>query len=382
MALVVAPFPSVEGNLLDGTCKAQGFEGLLATNGRGLAAAHATHKMLQLGMEWLDIAGVDFLDQAILAIEHLAIVGGVVTGGLSVNGDVVVEKIRLRHGVFAMGHQAANFMVGNLASGQGGNHAVRKAQRRRYVVQITRGCRTIARCRYPHDGRVVEIQKEVNVVDHQIEDNRDVVGPLGIRAHAMGLNGEDLLGGKNFAQFLKSWIEPLDMTDLQDALGFCSSIHQRFGLFDASGDRFFNQNVNACLKACKSYGMMETGGYGDANRIDMGKQLVVILEETHPIFARNAEAASHINIGNSIKLDILEQTQNARVVLAHIAHADDAQTNWAPTVLGLCRCNVSILHAASILHHARVLVLKQPVSDRRYRIDRSTAPDSPIIKKN
>ena len=61
--------------LLDQVCQLESPRGLKAIHRRGLAAANALQKVLELGIERFDRGGAHLLDEAVIPIQQLAVIG-------------------------------------------------------------------------------------------------------------------------------------------------------------------------------------------------------------------------------------------------------------------------------------------------------------------
>ena len=61
--------------LLDQICQLESPGGLKTIHRRGLPAAHALQKVLELGIERFDGGGAHLLDEAVIPIQQLAVIG-------------------------------------------------------------------------------------------------------------------------------------------------------------------------------------------------------------------------------------------------------------------------------------------------------------------
>jgi hypothetical protein len=68
---------------------------------------------------------------------------------------------------------------------------------------------------------------------------------------------------------------------------------------------------------------MQASWNGDANCIYVGEQIPVVFKEANPVFACYIYSPLYIYVCNTHELDIFQQAQNSRVVLAHIANPND-----------------------------------------------------------
>ena len=66
------------------------------------------------------------------------------------------------------------------------------------------------------DGRRHQTQNDVEVVNHQVEDDIDIETPG--RERGEPVDFEKLRAGRKFARGCNGWVESLDMAYLQDAL--------------------------------------------------------------------------------------------------------------------------------------------------------------------
>ena len=63
--------------LLDQVCQLESPRGLKTIHRRGLPAANALQKVLELGIERFDRGGAHLLDETVIAVKQLPMVGGV-----------------------------------------------------------------------------------------------------------------------------------------------------------------------------------------------------------------------------------------------------------------------------------------------------------------
>ena len=96
------------------------------------------------------------------------------------------------------------------------------------------------------DGRFHERQHHVQIVDHQVQHHADVRAARRVRREAVRLD-EARVSGHAF-EILENGIEPLDVTDLQDALALLRQFHQFGGLRGVVGHRLLHQHVLALLQ--------------------------------------------------------------------------------------------------------------------------------------
>ena len=61
--------------LLDQICQLESPRGLKTIHRRGLPTAHTLQKVLELGIERFDRGGAHLLDEAVISIQQLAVIG-------------------------------------------------------------------------------------------------------------------------------------------------------------------------------------------------------------------------------------------------------------------------------------------------------------------
>ena len=154
-----------------------------------LFTAHALEEVLELGNEGVDRRGAHLFYKTIVPVQQFAVVGAEGLVRAPVNLKTTVEKIGFHQGAAAVGREAPDLPVGHLAGRQAGDDTVGKAQGGIDVVDRAIGATTTDGGE-AHNRRLGQLEHQIDVVDHQIEHHRDIVGAVGIGfAHPCLING-------------------------------------------------------------------------------------------------------------------------------------------------------------------------------------------------
>ena len=87
------------------------------------------------------------------------------------------------------------------------------------------------------DRRADDVQDDLDVVDHQIENNTDIGASVRIRREASDFEKPWVI---EFAfQRGEDWVETLDVSDLEHTRTACSKLGKRAGIGRRVGDRAF-----------------------------------------------------------------------------------------------------------------------------------------------
>src|SRR5262245_65833439 len=116
------------------------------------------------------------------------------------------------------------------------------------------------------------------------------------------------------------------MTDLQDSISrFCRGDHS-IGLFKRAGNRFFNQEVNACREQPAGNLAMRFGGDGEAYGVDSADERAPITSRFDLEFRNELSETSLIEVADADEFAETLSCQvcvNAGVLTAQMSDADD-----------------------------------------------------------
>ena len=171
--------------------------------------------MLELGVERLNRGGAHLLNETVIAIEQLAMVGGVPLMGPAVNMQVVVEEICLHKTGAAMSAEAANLAVAHLAGRQAGHHPIGETEGGIDVIDRSFGA-TTAGGRKADDLSLSQFQHEIEVMDHQIQHHRHIIGSVGMGTMAAGLQHHHFLIRHHLGELPEGRIETFNVANLQE----------------------------------------------------------------------------------------------------------------------------------------------------------------------
>ena len=166
-------------------------------------------------------------------------VGGHRLVGAAVDMEAAVEEIGFDQAVAAVGAEAADLAMGHLAGREAGHHPIGKTEGG--VDVVDRAIATAATGgRQLHHRRRRQFQHQIDVMDHQIQHHRHIVGPVAIGAVAPCFEHHHLLIGHHLGEFAEGGVEALDMAHLQQPGRAFSRPYQVGSLLLASRDRLFN----------------------------------------------------------------------------------------------------------------------------------------------
>ena len=175
--------------------------------------------------------------------------------------------------------------------------------------------------------RVDEGEHDVEVVDHEVEDDIDVEGARAERAEAVDLEehraGDDGQGGDD------GGIEALEVADLDDAAGGAGGGDDVVGFRQGGGERLFDEQVHAALQQrLGDFGVMN-GGDGDGGGVEVGgiQQLGDGAEGAGAVLGGEGLGAGGVGVDHGGEFDraavLLQLVINARVIAPECAGADD-----------------------------------------------------------
>ncbi len=121
------------------------------------------------------------------------------------------------------------------------------------------------------DRGVGEGEDDVEVVDHEVEDDVDVERARGEDAEAVGLEEHGVVergqGGGD------GGVEALEMADLHDAVVLLREGKNVVGLVEGGGEGFFDEGVDAGAEELGCDGGVVDGGDADGGGVDGGETL-------------------------------------------------------------------------------------------------------------
>ncbi len=168
---------------------------------------------------------------------------------------------------------------------------------------------------------------DVEIVDHQVEDDADVGGAEAEGAEAVTFDEQRLEA--HAGDGLEAGVEAFDVADLEASAGGGGRGDEFLCLFHAEGHGLFNQHGEAATKEGEGDGVVVEGGHDDTDG------LRAIEEEGRVCGGRNLELASDGaglflgGVHNADKFDIGHLRVHPGVLLAQMPDADDADLEAA-----------------------------------------------------
>ena len=101
------------------------------------------------------------------------------------------------------------------------------------------------------DGRVGELEDDIEVVDHEVEDDVDIESAWAEDAEAVGLEEHGVVdaGGEGG----NGGIEALEVTDLDEALMLIGEADEGICLGEGGSDGLFDEHVQAGVQKASRY---------------------------------------------------------------------------------------------------------------------------------
>ena len=168
-----------------------------------------------------------------------------------------------------------------------------------------------------------ERQHDVEVVNHQVEDDVDVEAALGKRAEAMDLDEPRI--GQQRARGGDRRIEALGVADGEHARR--ASAAAAIISSASSSDRaigFSTSDRHAGRQERQRDVAMQLGRHGDRHGVDLPEQLARSRRAARVRFAAAISSArAAIGVDDGDELDARQRRQNPRVMAAEVSDADD-----------------------------------------------------------
>ena len=121
------------------------------------------------------------------------------------------------------------------------------------------------RRRNPGYGGRDQGKDDIDVVDHQVQDDPHIVDARGKRAYSFGLQIDGAVD--RLGDIAHGAVEPLDMTDLKDQVLLRGKLQQLLGLIGTGRHRLLHQDMDARLHRRPGHIEMKAGRDDDRDRI-------------------------------------------------------------------------------------------------------------------
>ena len=171
-----------------------------------------------------------------------------------------------------------------------------------------------------NEGGLNDLEDDVDVVDHEVEDDSDVGNARIERSEAVAFN--ECGAVEHSAQVADGGVVAFDVADLEDAVVALSHVDEVFGVFDGGGNGFFDHAVDAAREELGGDFVVEGGGDGDADRVDhvedFSDAFVPLCAPLGGDFFGPFAAA--VDNGDQFTLGVFGK--DSGVVLAEVAYAD------------------------------------------------------------
>ena len=226
-----------------------------------------------------------------------------------------------------MNLQATDFPVGHLAGSQAGDDTVGEAPGGIDVVD--RAVATTATGDgKTHHRRLGQLEHQINVMDHQVQHHRNIVGAVGIWTLAARLQHHDLLSSNHLDQLTEGRVEALYVPHLQQPTCGLGGSNQIRGLVLGCRDRLLDQDVDPSVKAGHADPVMQQRRQRDAHHFHFFEEIGVVSEPAATELLHRQLAAIGIRVCNAIQLGVLEQAEHPGVMPTHVSNSDDSNADW------------------------------------------------------
>ena len=165
-------------------------------------------------------------------------------------------------------------------------------------------------------------------MDHQIQHDGDIVGPVGVGAVATPLQNHHLLIGHHLGELSEGWIEALDVADLKQATSPVGGVNQRSRFILTRGDRLLDQDMQTCIKTLHSHLVVKQRRHSNTDRLHLFEHRPIVGKPVAAELFTGQTTTLLIQIGHANQISILEQAEHTSVVPAHVADPDHPDLDW------------------------------------------------------
>lgn len=181
------------------------------------------------------------------------------------------------------------------------------------------------------DGGLGEGENNVEIVNHEIEDDVDVEGArredretMRLKEHGAG----DAFGGGG-----DGWVEAFEVADLHDAMKRRGESEDAIGFVEGRGEGFFDEDIDAGAKELFGDGGVMNGRNADGGGVDgegCSEEIVDGGEAGDVVEAGRARAELRVRLDERGELDVLgvrgfELAVDAKVIAAEGSGANDCE---------------------------------------------------------
>ncbi len=175
-----------------------------------------------------------------------------------------------------------------------------------------------------------ELEEDVEVVDHEVEDDAYVLRAERGRRDPIGDDVARVLD--EALGRAERRVEPLDVADLEDGAARARRLHQDRRVGDGRGDRLLDEDVLPRLDEGKRDLAVRPRRDDDRDRVHAVDHVAPALEGADAEPRPHLEAALRVGVGDGHELDARERAVDPSVVLAEVADPDDPDSH-GPTLM-------------------------------------------------
>ena len=186
----------------------------------------------------------------------------------------------------------------------------------------------------PADVRSDDVTHDVEVVGGEVDHHAHVADARRERSLAPSVHLEhaaELAGGDSPLQLAHGRIEPFDVAHGQQAPGSRRGLDQRASLLERRGDRLLDEEMQPALENGKAHLQVEArrDRHHDGLQLLAFEHLLPRAVTTHGVRARRRRDNGRVLVGNRDQAGVLDLAEDAKVVPAHRAEADEGDARHA-----------------------------------------------------
>ena len=233
--------------------------------------------------------------------------------------------------------EGADLAVTHLAGREAGHHTVLEAQGRVDVIDRALSAAASSRSQM-HHRRTGQFEHEIQVVNHQVEHHRHIVGTVSVRTVTPGFEHHHFLIGHHLGELAEGGVEALDVSHLEQPADATGGLTECCSFLLAGGDRLFDQNVQSRFKAGQTHRVMQERRHRDAHRLHLAEHVAVVSEPAASELFGGQGTALRIRVCDTDQLRVLEKAEHTGVMPAHVANPDHTDLHRNHGVGHQCGC--------------------------------------------
>ncbi len=171
-----------------------------------------------------------------------------------------------------------------------------------------------------------QIEHDVEVMDHQIEDHPIIFDPRLEGTHAAALDQDGV--SHDILELLHSPIKAFHMSYVEHGAASPGEIEQLSCLRERRRNGLFDEDMDSGIQELACDGVMEGRGNSDADDIHFADQRPVIGQAHRIVCLRQFLSLVGVHIDDADELHIGKLCKDGDMVASHLAHPDDSRSDW------------------------------------------------------